>query len=59
MKYIVDLDAFMNCLECLHGIVINSENYVSIKMIKAFIERFPKDPVISQTESNMESDQAE
>lgn len=59
MKYIVDMDAFANCLECLHGMVINGKDYVSIEMVKAFIERFPKDPAVSQTEPTTESEQAE
>ncbi len=59
MKYIVDLDAFANCLECLHGMIINGKDYVSIEMVKAFIERFPKDQVISQTEPNTDLEQAE
>ena len=59
MKYIVDMDAFANCLDCLHGMVVNGKDYVSIDMVKAFIERFPKDPVISQTELNTEPEQAE
>ena len=59
MKYIVDLDAFAECLDCLHGMVINGKDYVSIEMVKAFIERFPKDPVITQTEPNTEPEQAE
>ena len=59
MKYTVDLDAFANCLECLHGMVINGKDYVSIDMVKAFIERFPKDPVMTQVEHNTELEQAE
>lgn len=59
MKYIVDLDAFANCLECLHGVVINGKDYVTISMVKAFIERFPKDPVIEQAKSNTVSEQVE
>ncbi len=59
MKYIVDLDAFANCLECLHGMVINGKDYVSIDMVKAFIERFPKDPAVEQTEPNVDLEQAE
>ena len=59
MKYIVDMDAFANCLDCLHGMVVNGKDYVSVDMVKAFIERFPKDPVISQTEFNAEPEQAE
>jgi hypothetical protein len=59
MKYIVDLDTFADCLECLHGMVINGKDYVSIEMVKAFIERFPKDPVIPQIGPNTESEQAE
>ena len=55
MKYIVDIDAFANCLECLHGVVINGKEYVTISMVKAFIERFPKDPVIvEQTENSID-----
>jgi len=59
MKYIVDMDAFADCLECLHGMVINGKDYVSIEMVKAFIERFPKDPVVLQAETNTELEQAE
>jgi hypothetical protein len=59
MKYIVDMDAFANCLECLHGMVINGKDYVSIEMVKAFIERFPKDTAVSQTEPTTEPEQAE
>ena len=59
MKYIIDIDAFVNCLECLHDVVINGKEYVTISMVKAFIERFPKDPIISQTETNIKLEQVE
>lgn len=59
MKYIVDLDAFVNCLDCLHCMVINGKDYVAIDTVKAFIERFPKDPAPSQTELNAELEQTE
>ncbi len=59
MKYIVDMDAFAECLDCLHGMVVNGKDYVSIQMVKAFIERFPKDPVIDQTEPNVDPEQVE
>ncbi len=54
MKYIVDMDAFANCLDCLRGMVINGKDYVSIDMVRAFVERFPKDPVVSKVESDSE-----
>lgn len=59
MKYIVDLDAFVNCLDCLHCMVINGKGYIAIDTVKAFIERFPKDPALSQAELNTELEQTE
>jgi hypothetical protein len=42
MKYIVDLDAFADCLECLHGMVINNKDYVSIDMVRLLLKDFLK-----------------
>ena len=45
MKYVIDIDALNDCLDCLEMIKINGELYVSTKLAKEFIKRFPKDPL--------------
>ena len=57
MKYIVDMDAFMECLDCLASATINNERYIQKHLIKEFILRFPKDPFIEdESENSSESD---
>lgn len=53
MKYIVDVDAFVECLDCLDSIRVNGELYVAIPLLKEFIQRFPKEKINSEyTEYN-------
>lgn len=52
MKYIVDIDSLIDCLDCLGGRTkINGDVYHPIEIVKDFIKRFPKDP-IKEEESN-------
>lgn len=44
-KYIVDMDALLECCDFLSEGKINGENYTYVQNVKAFIERFPKDKV--------------
>lgn len=48
MKYIVDVDAFIECLDCVDSIKVNGEYYVELKLLKEFINRFPKEKVTSE-----------
>lgn len=43
MKYIIDLDAFTECLDCLDTIRVNGELYVDLPLLKEFVKRFPKE----------------
>ena len=43
MKYLIDIDAFIDCLDCLEGIKVNGEAYVAVPLLKEFIVRFPKE----------------
>lgn len=45
MKYVIDLDAFVECLDCIDSMRINGALYVEISLIKEFVQRFPKDKV--------------
>lgn len=55
MKYVVDVDAFIECLDCVDCIKINGDLYVAIPLLKEFIQRFPKEKVNSEyTEYNTE-----
>ena len=51
MKYIIDVDAFIECLDCLDGLVTSNNSnktYVAVELVKEFIKRFPKDEVSVQ-----------
>lgn len=48
MKYVVDIDAFVECLCCVDSMRINGELYVALPVLKEFINRFPKDAVRSE-----------
>lgn len=48
MKYVVDIDAFVECLDCVDSIKINGELYVALPVLKEFVNRFPKDKVKSE-----------
>ena len=45
MKYVIDVDAFVECLDCIDSIRINGELYVTLPLLKEFVQRFPKDKV--------------
>lgn len=44
-KYIVDIDAMMNCCDFLSEEKLNGHDYTYVQNVKAFIERFPKEEV--------------
>lgn len=48
MKYVVDIDALLECIDCIDSTRINGELYTTLPLIKEFINRFPKDKVISE-----------
>ena len=48
MKYIIDVDALIDSLECIRAININGDIHVSLGLVQEFIRRFPKDPVNSE-----------
>ena len=48
MKYVIDLDAFMDCLDCIDSVRINGTLCVELPLLKEFINRFPKDRVREQ-----------
>ena len=53
MKYVVDVDAFVECLDCVDSLKCNGEYFVELKLLKEFIQRFPKEKVNSEyTEYN-------
>lgn len=45
MKYVIDIDALLDCLDCIDSIKVNGEFYVALPLLKEFIARFPKDKV--------------
>ena len=45
MKYVVDLDALIKCLDCLDCIKVNNVAHISLPLLKEFIQRFSKDKV--------------
>lgn len=44
-KYIVDIDALLECCDFLSMGKINNEQYTYVNNVKALIQRFPKDEV--------------
>lgn len=44
-KYIVDMDAFVNCLDFLSEGIVNGHSYAYLQNVKVFAERFPKIPI--------------
>ena len=48
MKYVVDVDAFIECLDCVDSIKVNGEYYINVPLLKEFIQRFPKDKINSE-----------
>lgn len=51
MKYIVDVDALIDSLECIRAININGDLHVSLGLVQEFIRRFPKD-LVKEEERN-------
>ena len=43
MKYMVDIDALKDCLDMLECIEFGGSNYVAVRDVKRFIDKFPKD----------------
>jgi hypothetical protein len=48
MKYVVDIDALLECLDCVDSIKVNGDYYVAVPLLKEFIDRFPKDKIESE-----------
>lgn len=48
MKYVIDLDAFADCLDCLDSLRINGTLCIELPLLKEFINRFPKEAVKSE-----------
>ena len=44
-KYIIDIDALINCCDFLTLGKLNGYNYTYVQNVKALIEEFPKDEV--------------
>lgn len=44
-KYIVDIDAMMNCCDFLSEGKLDGHDYTYVQNVKAFIARFPKEEV--------------
>ena len=44
-KYIVDMDALMECCDFLPLGKVNGEDYTYVRNVKALLQRFPKDKV--------------
>lgn len=60
MKYVVDVDAFIECLDCVDSIKVNGAYYIEVSLLKEFITRFPKEKVNSEyAEYNTQSPQAD
>ncbi len=47
MKYVIDIDALMECLDCMNTLYFNSKPYIKMETLKEFIQKFPKDKVNS------------
>lgn len=43
MKYLVDMDALIECLDCVYSTLINGERYIPLNTLTDFLARFPKD----------------
>lgn len=43
MKYIVNIDALIDCLDCLSSVKINGEPYINKELLIDFINKFPKE----------------
>jgi hypothetical protein len=52
MKYIVDKDALIECLDCVDSISVNGERYIQKHLLKEFLLRFPKDTLAADPVDN-------
>lgn len=43
MNYILNIEALKDCLELTPQCKVNGEPYVSLKVVKEMIDRFPKE----------------
>lgn len=55
-KYIVDLDAFYECLDFLASGKVNGNDWTYVNDVKALIQRFPKDKVEETLEIRVKRD---
>ena len=52
MKYVVDVDALVDCIELVRGgMKVNGDIYVPLDIVKEFIVRFPRD-FVKEEETN-------
>lgn len=56
MKYLIDLDSLLNCLDFISEGKINGNEYAYIQNVKAFITNFPKDKVEETISIKMKHD---
>ena len=55
-KYIIDLDAFIDCLDMISMGKINGHDYTYLQNVRAFIERFPKQQIEETINIHVEND---
>ena len=55
-KYIIDLDAFVECLEMISDGRLNGHDYAYLQNVRAFIERFPKQKIDETISVHVEND---
>lgn len=55
-KYIIDLDAFIDCLDMTSMGKINGHDYTYLQNVRAFIERFPKQQIEETINVHVEND---
>lgn len=48
MKYIMDIDALIECLEVVSSMKINGDIYIPLNLTREFIRRFPKDKLVDE-----------
>lgn len=48
MKYVADIEALLECVDCIDSIKVNGEYYIAAPLLKEFINRFPKDKIESE-----------
>lgn len=53
MKYIVDIEALIECLDCVDSINVNGERYIQKHLLKEFLLRFPKEALQEKNTVNL------